>query len=73
MKSKFLIFLTIFHIILITSPGWSQEFEMPSFVHAIDACDMDMDGSVDIIASCGYEDTLVILFNDGYGNLNPHY
>jgi hypothetical protein len=24
---------------------------MPSFVHAIDACDMDMDGSIDIIAS----------------------
>jgi len=49
MKRRFLIFLIISHIILIASPGWSQEFKMPSFVHAIDACDMDMDGSVDII------------------------
>jgi hypothetical protein len=45
-----------------------QEFTMPSFVHAIDACDMDMDGSNDIIVSCAYEDSIVILFNDGYGN-----
>jgi hypothetical protein len=33
----------------------SQEFTMPSFVHAIDACDMDMDGSNDIIVSCANE------------------
>jgi hypothetical protein len=41
---------------------------MPSFVHAIDACDMDMDGSIDIVVSCAYEDSLVILYNDGVGN-----
>jgi len=52
---------------------FSQEFTMPSFVHAIDACDMDMDGSNDIIVSCGYEDSLVILFNDGYGNFDLNY
>lgn len=66
MKRKFLKLLILFHIILIISPSYSQEFTMPSFVHAINACDMDMDGSIDIIASCGYEDTLVIIFNDGY-------
>jgi hypothetical protein len=46
---------------------------MPSFVHAIDACDMDLDGSIDIIASCGYEDSLVILYNDGIGNFDLYY
>ena len=46
---------------------------MPSFVHAIDACDMDMDGSNDIIVSCSYEDSIVILFNDGYGNFELYY
>jgi hypothetical protein len=51
----------------------SQEFTMPSFVHAIDACDMDMDGSNDIIVSCANEDSIVILFNDGYGNFDPYY
>ena len=51
----------------------SQEFIMPSFVHAIDACDMDMDGSNDIIVSCAYEDSIVILFNDGFGNFEPYY
>ncbi|MBP6871587.1 MAG: T9SS type A sorting domain-containing protein [Bacteroidales bacterium] len=73
MKRKFLKFLILFHIILITSPCYSQEFTMPSFVHAIDACDMDMDGSVDIIASCAYDDSIVILFNDGYGTFEPYY
>jgi hypothetical protein len=73
MKNKLFIFLIIFHLILITGPGYSQEFEMPSFVHAIDACDMDMDGSNDIIVSCGYIDTIAILFNDGYGNFEPYY
>jgi hypothetical protein len=46
---------------------------MPSFVHAIDACDMDMDGSMDIIVSCAYIDSLIILFNDGYGNFELNY
>lgn len=73
MKKKFLIVFVIFHIILISRPCHSQEFEMPSFVHAIDACDMDMDGSNDIIVSCAYEDSIVILFNDGYGNFEPYY
>jgi hypothetical protein len=50
--------------------AFTQEFEMPSFVHAIDACDMDMDGNMDIIVSCSYQDSLVILFNDGFGNFN---
>jgi hypothetical protein len=36
-------------LIFQTAAVSSQEFTMPSFVHAIDACDMDMDGSVDII------------------------
>ena len=52
---------------------FSQEFTMPSFVHAIDACDMDMDGSIDIVVSCAYEDSIVILFNDGYGNFELYY
>ena len=52
---------------------FSQEYEMPSFVHAIDACDMDLDGSNDIIVSCAYADTIVILFNDGSGNFDPYY
>jgi hypothetical protein len=51
----------------------AQEYTMPSFVHAIDACDMDMDGSNDIVVSCGYEDSIVIMNNDGYGNFELSY
>jgi hypothetical protein len=51
----------------------AQEYTMPSFVHAIDACDMDLDGNLDIIVSCGYEDSLVILYNDGIGNFDLYY
>jgi hypothetical protein len=51
----------------------SQEFEMPGFIRSIASCDMDQDGSNDIIVSCPYQDTIVILFNDGYGNFNIQY
>ena len=70
MKHLFLFNILIFCFLEITL---AQEYTMPSFVHAIDACDMDLDGSNDIVVSCAYEDSIVILFNDGYGNFEPYY
>jgi hypothetical protein len=67
-----LIFMFLFFVFL-CKHSFSQEFTMPSFIHAIDACDMDMDGSNDIVVSCSYEDSIVILFNDGFGNFNLEY
>ena len=74
---KFKIYHLLFFVLSIfifpCKQSFSQEFTMPSFVHAIDACDMDRDGSMDIIASCGYENSLVILYNDGIGNFDLYY
>jgi hypothetical protein len=70
MKHLFLFNIFIFCFLEIS---FAQEYTMPSFVHAIDACDMDMDGSNDIIVSCGYSDSIIILFNDGVGNFDLYY
>ncbi len=72
MRIRFSHLLWVFLFVQIPT-ALSQEFTMPSFVHAIDACDMDMDGSNDIIVSCSYEDSIVILFNDEYGNFSLNY
>jgi len=72
-KIYHLLFCVLLFFVFPCKHSFSQEYTMPSFVHAIDACDMDMDGSYDIIASCAYEDTIVILFNDGFGNFDPYY
>jgi hypothetical protein len=73
MKNIFLIVLIIFHIILITNSSYSQEFEMPGFVNAISSCDIDRDSFNDIIVSCPYTDSVIILFNDGIGNFTINY
>lgn len=67
-----IIFIVIF-LISIWKIVSAQEFEMPGFVRSIASCDMDLDGSNDIIVSCPYQDTIVMLYNDGYGNFNIQY
>lgn len=73
MKNKLFIFLIIFHLILLTGPGYSQEFEMPGYIYDITTGDIDADGSNDILVSCPYSDTITILFNDGAGNFEINY
>ena len=53
--------------------SYSQEFEMPGYINDISSCDMDADSFVDIIVSCPYTDTIVILYNDGIGNFTINY
>ena len=69
-KLRLILLLGMF---ILNMTGFSQEFEMPGFIRSITSCDMDQDGSNDIIVSCPYQDTLVILYNDGYGNFNIQY
>lgn len=72
-KIYYLLFFELLFFVFHCKHSISQEYAMPSFVHAIDACDMDMDGSNDLIVSCAYIDSLIILFNDGYGNFELYY
>jgi hypothetical protein len=53
--------------------SFSQEFEMPGYISDLSACDFDLNGAKDIIVTCPYADTLVILFNNGCGNFEPYY
>jgi hypothetical protein len=72
-STRLMFFLILACLILVQVNTFSQEYTMPSFVHAIDACDIDKDGSIDIVVSCAYEDSIVILFNDGNGNFDLNY
>lgn len=53
--------------------SFSQEYTMPSFIDAMTSYDFDSDGFNDIIVSCPYSDTIVIMFNDGIGNFTLYY
>jgi hypothetical protein len=53
--------------------SFSQEYTMPSFIDAMTSYDFDCDGFNDIIVSCPYSDTIVIMFNDGVGNFTLNY
>lgn len=75
MKFKYFNLVT-FLFLFVTFPikqGFSQEYEMPSFIDAMTSYDFDADGFNDIIVSCPYSDTIVIMFNDGVGNFTLNY
>lgn len=46
---------------------------MPGYINDISSYDMDGDSSDDIIVSCPFTDSIVILFNDGIGNFSLNY
>ena len=51
----------------------AQEFTMPSYIADISACDFDQDGSKDIIVSRPYEDSIVMLYNNGFRGFTINY
>jgi hypothetical protein len=73
MKRNSIVFIIIFHIILIASKCYSQEFEMPGYIYDITSSDIDANGANDILVSCPYTDTIAILYNDGLGNFEIYY
>jgi hypothetical protein len=46
---------------------------MPGYISDLTACDFDLNGADDILVTCPYADTLVILFNNGYGDFEIQY
>ena len=63
------IFLSFIHFAL------SDEYKVPQYAYALDVCDIDNDGDIDIIlGSNNYgSDTISILINDGFGNFSLSY
>lgn len=73
---KFKIYHLLIFVLLFIFPckhSFSQEYTMPSFIDAMTSYDFDSDGFNDIIVSCPYSDTIVIMFNDGLGNFTLNY
>jgi len=46
---------------------------MPGYISDINSCDFDLNGGEDILVTCPYSDTIVILFNNGYGEYEPYF
>jgi hypothetical protein len=67
-------YFTFLLLVILPFEGiFSQEFEMPGYISDINSCDFDLNGGEDILVTCPYVDTLVILFNNGYGEFESYY
>lgn len=58
---------------LISMQLHSQEYIMPGYIVDMTSCDFDLDGDYDMLISCSYIDTIVIMSNDGTGNFDLQY
>ncbi len=72
MRTWIKLILLVFLIIQFKA-AFSQEFEMPGYISDLNACDFDNNGAYDILVSCPYSDTSVILFNNGFGGFEINY
>lgn len=60
-------------VIFQTKETISQEYEMPGGISDLSTCDFDSNGALDILVTCPYVGTLVILFNNGFGGFEFNY
>lgn len=67
MKRRSFTFLITYFFTFLTIVSYSQEFEMPGYISDLSACDFDNNGALDILVTCPYTDTLVMLYNNGFG------
>ena len=72
-KIYHLLFFVLLFFVFPCKHSFPQEYTMPSFIDAMTSYDFDSDGFNDIIVSCPYSDTIVIMFNDGVGNFSLYY